>query len=121
MEEVFYPTEDFTVGKYKGIPVLHYDGYRKYRNDYFNDIFESFGLKKYYLRHGDEGDWSIPVTIENKFVWVNYCGCIFTFEDLSKYMVDGFIILEDDEAYDIIDADDIVEFMEFIVRFRKDS
>lgn len=136
-ELYFYPSEEFRLGEYKGIPLLYYEGYKKYRNNYFNSIFESFGLKKYYLRHGDDGNWVLPVTIENQFVWVNYCGCIFTFEDLTRYMTierrrhnkdnvfiefinHGFIELSEDEAYDVIGTDEeVIEFLDFINNYNK--
>ncbi len=118
-ELYFYPSETFRLGEYKGIPLMYYEGYSKYRNDYFNDIFELFGLKKYYLRHDDDGNWILPVTIEDKFVWVNYCGCIFTFEDLSPYMVEeGYVELTEEEGYDVIGTDEeLIEFLDFIKEY----
>lgn len=121
-EIYFYPSEEFRLGEYKGIPLLFYDGYNKYRNDYFNDIFESLGFKKYYLRHDDDGDWVVPVTIENKFVWVNYCGSIFTLDSLDSYMENGWISLSRDEGYDIIGDDmETINVFEFINKYGEGS
>lgn len=85
-EEIyFYPSGDFRIGEFKGIPLLYHEGYRHYRNDRINFIFEQFGLKKYYLRHGDDGDWIVPVSIEPNYVMVNYAGCIFSPEPLDEF------------------------------------
>ena len=52
----------------------HYDG---------RDITECEGHPhKYFLRHGDR-DWGRPVSIESRFVMVNFCGYFFTREPID--------------------------------------
>lgn len=126
LEVVFYPSGRFTLGEFNGVPLLHYYGYDKYRNDYFNSLFEQFGLVKYYLRHGDDGDFVEPVSIEQDYVYVNYCGCIFmpvrleekfpdrvyytTLQDGSKRLC---VFLTDEEGSDIVFGEEI-EFWDFM-------
>lgn len=39
-------------------------------------------LKWYRFRHGDMGDWSVPVTLENNVV-VNFWGDLFALEEIE--------------------------------------
>lgn len=55
----------------------------------------------YMMRHDDDGDWSVPVTIEQN-VLVNYWGYLITKEPLDNPGPDPLCIeLTEDEGYDL--------------------
>ena len=92
------------------------------------------GLYLYDTRHGDDGDWCAPITIENH-VLVNYCGCLVSNIpiDIPKY---GVTLKDEDFGYtDDEVPDNPIEYMavankklvesniridsEFIIDYRK--
>jgi hypothetical protein len=55
----------------------------------------------YRMRHDDEGDWSIPVTIEQR-VLVNYWGYLITKEPFDNPGPDSlYIELTEEEGYNL--------------------
>lgn len=55
----------------------------------------------YAMRHGDDGDWSVPVTIEPG-VLVNYWGYLITKEPLDNPGAESlYIELTEQEGYDL--------------------
>lgn len=53
----------------------------------------------YHLRHGDDGDWTAPVTIENRVI-VNFCGTFITDEPIE--IPNGYIPIEDYSYGDLL-------------------
>lgn len=58
-------------------------------------------LYYYELRHGDDGDWAVPVTIENR-VFVNYWGTLASTETIPLGK-DGYIDLSTHITYKLIE------------------
>lgn len=109
------PDRWLRLGMFRGKPVAYYE-YPLGRYHSFAGIRDIEGIHKYMLRHGDDGDFVTPVSIE-KHVWVNYAGVIFTSEELDFGDRD-YIPLNEDEAsllcgYDSIDiiGSDFVNFV----------
>ena len=108
MEDVIiYPSTDFTKGEYFGIPVLYHEGYRSYRSYRDHFVFHALGVFTYHLRHGDEGDFILPVSIEPQQVSVNYCGFIVSPVDLfdkfpDKVVENEYILLDEVDAEDMV-------------------
>lgn len=112
MEDIYVvPTIEFNVGEFKGVPVLYYEYSNFFRKRKHDWIFHELGLYIYRLRHSDDGNWVVPVTIERHVV-VNYCGFIVSHIDLFKefkelVVDDEYIPIEsEDEGYDLIGCSD---------------
>ena len=52
------------------------------------------GLYAYDTRHGDDGDWCTPVTIEAGTVVVNFCG-VFIADDPIAFVGQDYLVIED--------------------------
>lgn len=85
---------DLNFGRYKGQDMMFYE-FPEGRSPSFGGILDIPGIYKYMLRHGDDGDFITPVSIEKNVV-VNYAGIVFTSKELDLGE-DGCIILDDEE------------------------
>lgn len=107
VDVIIYPSTDFTMGEYFGVPLLYHEGYQSYRWYGSHVIFHKLGLYTYHLRHGDDGDFVLPVSLEPNHVMVNYCGFIVSPVDLfeqfpEKIIEDEYILLDRMDAEDIV-------------------
>lgn len=84
--------------KFRGVDILFTD-VRVRKEEYPKYLY------KYDCRHGDEGDFVLPVTIEPG-VMVNFAGSIISGEPIDLG-ADGYIILTEEESEELI-SDDIV-------------
>jgi hypothetical protein len=91
--------------EFKGIRVMDFhEGKRPSQEEV--QAIKARGHYLYAMRHGDDGDMSVPVTIEPG-VFVNYFGYIVTEIPLIfESEDDPYIPLTEDERYDLLEIRD---------------